>query len=72
MTDQEQRLMKVGIEESEKIFAKLLKDYPELDNDDPRQLTVIATIFINCIKHLHREGADKEYLHSMIDNWIEE
>ena len=72
MNDKKLRLMKVGIEEGEKIFAKILKDYPELDNDDLRRTSVITSLLVHCLKMLESEGLDAEHFHAMIDRWIEE
>ena len=65
----EDRLIKVGIDEGTELFFKILEDYPELDEDDPRQGAMFFSLFTNCIVRLHHKGWSERELINEIFTW---
>ena len=45
-----------GLDEGDRIFSSIIKDYPELDENDCRRGTIIFSLFTNAIQYLHATG----------------
>lgn len=69
MTTPEDRLIQVGIDAGNEIFFKMLDDYPELDEKDPRRGAVLLSMMTNCVVQLHLAGWSEQSLVNEIFNW---
>ena len=69
--DKEDNLIKFGIEEGNKIFFKILDEYPELNDKDPRQSAVLLSLMTNCIVRLHMTGWSEKSLVNEVFNHCE-
>lgn len=69
MIDKEDKLIKVGIDEGNEIFFKILDDYPELDEDDPRRGAVLLSLMTNCVVQLHLSGWNEKSLVNEVFDW---
>jgi hypothetical protein len=58
----EDNLIDVGINEGNEIFFKILEDYPQLNDNDPRQSAVLLSLMTNCIVRLHIMGWNEKSL----------
>jgi hypothetical protein len=64
-------LIEVGIEEGNEIFFKILKEYPELDENDERKESLILSLMTNCIVQLHMRGWSEKNLVNEVFDWCE-
>ena len=64
-------LVNAGIQEGDDIFFKILKDYPEINDDDPRRLCILSRIMTNCIVQLHLNGYTEQELVNEVFDWCE-
>jgi hypothetical protein len=65
----EDKLIEVGINEGNNIFFKILDDYPELNNEDPRQSALLLSLMTNCIVRLHIMGwSEKDLVKEVFDH----
>ena len=69
MIDKEDNLIKIGIDEGNEIFFKILDDYPELDEDDPRRGAVLLSLMTNCVVQLHLQGWSEKNLVNEVFDW---
>lgn len=69
MTDKEDKLIQVGINEGNEIFFKILDDYPELDEKDPRRGAVLLSMMTNCVVQLHLSGWSEKSLVNEVFDW---
>ncbi|CAB4151432.1 hypothetical protein UFOVP592_16 [uncultured Caudovirales phage] len=52
----EDATIKFGCEEGDRIFNKILDDYPELDENDLRRSTIVLGLLTNAAAYLHING----------------
>ena len=52
----EDATIKFGCEEGDRIFNKILDDYPELDENDLRRTTIVLGLLTNAAAYLHLDG----------------
>lgn len=52
----EDATIKFGCEEGDRIFNKILEDYPELDENDLRRSTIVLGLLTNAAAYLHVNG----------------
>lgn len=71
MEDKDQNLIDVGIEEGNQIFFKILDEYPILDENDGRRLSVLLSLMTNCIVQLHLNGYSERMLIDEVFHWCE-
>jgi hypothetical protein len=58
-----------GCEEGDRIFLSIIKDYPELDENDCRRSTIIFSLFTNAIQYLHATGwSEKSLVKEVFDH----
>jgi hypothetical protein len=57
------------IREGDDLFFEILKDYPELDEDDYRRETLLVTLLTNCIVHLHEYGWSEKALNEEVNKY---
>jgi hypothetical protein len=69
MIDKEDNLIKIGIEEGNEIFFKILDDYPELEEKDPRRGAVLLSLMTNCVVQLHAMGWSEKNLVNEVFDW---
>lgn len=69
--DKEDNLIKVAIDEGNEIFFKILDDYPELDNEDPRRTAVLLSIMTNCVVQLYARGWNEKALVNEVFDWCQ-
>ena len=61
-------LIRVGIDESWEIFDQITKDYPEIQGDDTRRLTILFGLMKHCIVALNIAGwTERELIKQTID-----
>jgi hypothetical protein len=66
--DKEQNLIDVALEEADELFFKILEEYPELDNQDPRRSAILLGLMTNCIVQLRLRGwSHKELINEVLD-----
>lgn len=70
--DKRDNLLTIAKKEGDQIFTEILKDYPELDKDDPRQLAIVTSLFINCIDTMRQAGCSKEFLQNKLKDYLDE
>ena len=61
------KLIRVAFDESNAIFFKILDDYPELNEDDPRRIAVLFNLLSNCVIQLHMAGCSEERFNEIIE-----
>ena len=58
-----------GDKEGDRIFLSIIKDYPELDENDCRRSTIIFSLFTNAIQYLHATGwSEKSLVNAVFDH----
>lgn len=63
------KLQDVGILEAERIFKKIVDDFPELDEYDERQSMIVFALFAYSIQYLHDIGwSEKELINEVFDH----
>lgn len=69
MNNKVDTLINVGVKEGDEIFFKILEEYPELDENDPRQAAVLLSIMTNCIIQLHARGwTERDLINEVFDH----
>ena len=69
MKDKQDQLINYGTAEADKIFLKILVDYPELDENDLRRSSLIFAMFTNCVQYLHMKGwSEKELINEVFSH----
>lgn len=71
MADKEDKLIQIGIDEGNEIFFKMLDDYPELDEKDPRRGAVLLSMMTNCVVQLHLSGWSEQNLVNEVFDWCQ-
>ena len=71
MKNPEDNLIKIGIEEGNQIFYKILEDFPKIDSDDPRLCSVLLSLMTNCVVQLHLHGYSEKELVNEVFDWCE-
>jgi hypothetical protein len=70
--NKEDNLIHAAIQEADSIFLQLLDDYPQCDDEDYRQETVLMGIMTNCIARLHILGWTERELISEVFDWCQQ
>ena len=52
----EDATIKFGCAEGDRLFNKILADYPELDENDLRRTTIVLGLLTNAAAYLHVDG----------------
>lgn len=58
--------IKFGCEESDRIFDAILKDYPELDDNDLRRSSIVLGIMTSAAAYLHINGWSERELIDLV------
>ena len=69
--NKEDNLIHAMIDESDALFLKILDQYPMLDDNDHRQITVLMGLMTNCIMRLHILGWTEKELCNEVFDWCE-
>lgn len=69
--NKEDNLIHTAIAEGDAVFLELLKDYPQIDENDHRQETFLLCLMTNCIARLHILGWQEKELVNEVFDWCQ-
>jgi hypothetical protein len=69
--NKEDNLIHTAIQEADAIFLQMLADYPQMDEEDHRQETVLLGMMTNCIARLHILGWGERELCNEVFDWCQ-
>jgi len=67
--NKEDNLIHTAIVEGDDMFLQILKDYPQMDDDDHRQETLMLNLMTNCVARLHILGWTERELCNEVVDW---
>jgi len=72
MNNAENNLMTTAMKEADELFLQLLKDYPQMDENDHRQESFLLCLMTSCVSRLHILGWSEKELCNEVFDWCKQ